>query len=205
MTDLFKKIQTHLLNDDMPSKYFNAIFDEPFFHNPPFNMLKKLKQTKQSLKHHPEGNVWNHTMLVIDEAAQLKSQSKNSIVFMWAVLLHDIGKPSVTKNRGGKITAYNHDKTGAVLVKDFLSQLTDDSKFTDDVAALVRWHMQILYVVNDLPFADIGSMRAQADVNEVALLGLADRLGRSNADMKAEKENINLFLQKCNIIDENKK
>lgn len=195
--ELFERTQAHLLNDDIPSEYFNTACDEPFFHNPPFNMLKKLKQTKQSLKHHPEGNVWNHTMLVIDEAAQLKNHSKNSIVFMWAALLHDIGKPSVTKNRSGKITAYNHDKAGSVLVKDFLSQLTDDIKFTDDVAALVRWHMQILYVVNDLPFADIDSMRAQADINEVALLGLADRLGRSNADMKAEKENINLFLQKC--------
>lgn len=143
----------------------------------PFDMLIKLKNTAQSKKFHPEGNIWNHTMFVVDKAARLKHKSKNIEVFMWAAFLHDIGKPKTTKIRGNKITAYDHDKAGAKLSKDFLSVFTDDYKFIQDVSVLIRWHMQILYVVKNLPFAEIKSMKKQVDINEVALLGLCDRLG----------------------------
>ncbi len=43
---------------------------------------------------------------------------------MWAALLHDIGKAETTKNENGKITAYNHDKTGALQAEDFLKKVS---------------------------------------------------------------------------------
>jgi len=58
--------------------------------------------------------------------------------------------------------------------------------------------MQILFVVNELPFADINGMKRNTDINEVALLGLCDRLGRTGYDRKKEEENIELFLKKSN-------
>lgn len=69
---LYAEIEKHLLNDYNPSKYLNEIYNKPSFRQYPFIMLHKLKQTKQSPKHHPEGNVWNHTLLVVDEAAKIK-------------------------------------------------------------------------------------------------------------------------------------
>lgn len=36
-----------------------------------------MKTTAQSPVHHPEGNVWNHTMLVVDEAAKRRAESKD--------------------------------------------------------------------------------------------------------------------------------
>lgn len=112
---LFSQIEVHLLNDDKPSEYLNAVYNDPMFRQYPFDMLYKLKKTEQSKVHHPEGNVWNHTMLVVDEAAQAKAKSRNPVVFMWAALLHDIGKPGTTRIRKGRITAYDHDKLGAEL------------------------------------------------------------------------------------------
>lgn len=195
--NLLIDINTHLLYDEKPSCYFNNICNESIFYKYPFKLLYKLKHTEQSPKHHPEGSVWNHTMLVVDEAAIIKHKSKDANVFMWAALLHDIGKADTTKNRNGKITSYNHDKVGANLATVFLKEYTNDEKFIQAVACLIRWHMQILFVVNDLPFADIKTMKQQVDIKEVALLGLCDRLGRLNKDREQEERNIHIFIKKC--------
>ncbi len=191
------EINNHLLLDSKPSEYFNSVFEVPAFENYPFNMLCDLRATEQSPVHHPEGNVWNHTMLVVDYAAKEKHRSSDSRVFMWAALLHDIGKTPTTKNRKGKITSYDHEKIGAAMAREFLKEFTTDDKFIDKVCSLIRWHMQILHVVKDMPFADIENMKKDTDVNEVALLGLCDRIGRKKPDIEKEKQNILLFLKKC--------
>jgi len=197
--DLFSEMNDHLLHDDEPSIYCNCAFDDFDFLEYPFTMLSKLKATKQSPMHHPEGNVWNHTMLVIDVAAQVKSKSCNANVFMWAALLHDIGKPDTTKNRNGKITAYDHDKLGAKIAKQFLKEFGCDENFITAVSVLVKWHMQLLFVANSLPFADIKKMKSQTAIDEVALLGFCDRMGRLGANRMEEEQNITLFLNKCKI------
>jgi putative nucleotidyltransferase with HDIG domain len=161
-------------------------------------MLLKLRQTKQSPKYHPEGSAWNHTMLVIDEAAKLKVRSKNPNAFMWAALLHDIGKPVTTRIRKGKITSYDHEKIGEKLAGEFLRTFTDDDRFIKEVNSLVRWHMQMLFVVKNLPFADIEEMKHEVDIQEIGLLGLCDRLGRLRADKEKEEQDMRLFLKKCN-------
>lgn len=194
--EVFKDIENHLLEDETPSSYLNYISGTELFKDNPFKWLNDMKNTMQSPKHHPEGSVWNHTMLVLDEAAKEKQKSKNIRVFMWAALLHDIGKPGSTKIRSGRITSYDHDKLGAKMAKKFLAEFSQDSEFIDAVANLVRWHMQILFVAKELPFGDIEGMKEQTDVEEVALLGLCDRMGRTGADRSEEMKNISLFLDK---------
>ena len=196
---LFETIESHLIHDTFPSRFLNNIIDNPIFKVYPFDMLSKLKSVEQSQKYHPEGSVWNHTMLVVDEAAKVKNRSKDDRVFMWAALLHDIGKYSTTKSRKGKITSYDHDKVGADMAYKFLNKFTEDKEFIFNVVALVRWHMQILFVVNNLSSANIQDMKSQVDIKEVALLGECDRLGRLNVDREKENENIKLFIQKCSL------
>jgi putative nucleotidyltransferase with HDIG domain len=196
---LLYEINNHILLDEQPSIFLNSIVNTKIFKEYPFNMLYKLKETEQSPIYHPEGNAWNHTMLVVDEAAKLRNKSKDERVFMWAALLHDIGKAETTKNKKGKITAYNHETVGADLCVKFLQEFTTDDKFIQKVKGLVRWHMQILHVVKDMPFADIKSMKEETDIREVALLGFCDRMGRTNVDTIKEKNNIILFLEKCKL------
>lgn len=198
---IFSDFEYHLLKDEKPSKYFNyEIKHAVYFDQYPFTMLKKLKDIPQSPEHHPEGNVLNHTMLVVDEAALHKDKSEDKRVFMWAALLHDIGKAPATRWEKGKIIAYNHDKMGEEMVTDFLKNLTAEEVFIDKVSKLVRWHMQILFVVKDLPFAELGRMMSQVSYKEVALLGLCDRLGRGELKeekIQQEKDTIEKFLKKC--------
>lgn len=185
---LFKKIDKHLSEDVKPSIYLNKVSSNSLFSEYPFSILYRLKTIEQSPKHHPEGNVWNHTMLVVDNAAENKMKSSNSYVFMWAALLHDVGKAVSTKIRKGRITSYDHDKLGAVIAKEFLQVFFNDNEFIKKVCSLVRWHMQILFVIKSLPFANVEKMREQCNIYDVALLGLCDRLGRLGIDKKQKKK-----------------
>lgn len=198
MTDkkLFENISNHLLNDEKPSIYLNEIYDSDEFSKYPFDMLKQLKSTEQSPKFHPEGNVWIHTMMVVDECSNIKGKSKDSLALMWSALLHDLGKPKTTKMKKDRLTSYDHDKTGAKLAQQFLQCFTDDQDFINRVCKLVRYHMHILFVVKDLPFGDKKSILNDTNIDELALLGLADRLGRGNIDIDEEKLNIQKFLEK---------
>lgn len=171
-----------------------------FYDAYPFTMLGDLMKAEQSPDYHPEGNVWEHTLLVVDLAAEGRHISENPRVFMWSALLHDLGKAHTTKVRKGKITAYDHDKHGAILAADFLEKFINDEEFALKVSQMVRWHMQILFVVKHLPFADIDKMITEVSLGEIALLSLCDRLGRGNMNEKTrqkELENVKYFVQQC--------
>lgn len=197
--DLFYRLNEHLLQDEKPSDYINALSKESDFNEYPTSMLLLLQRTEQSAKYHPEGSVWNHTMLVVDEAAKVRDQSKDNKPFMWAALLHDIGKPDTTVNRRGKITSYDHDTVGAKLSIEFLRCYTDDEIFIKTVSALVRYHMHMLYILKGFPFGNSRKMLEEVDAEEIALLCRCDRLGRTGVDAKAVEDEYDEFRRK--IID----
>ncbi len=193
MEQQFQQIDFHLLHDECPSEYLEQISQEPWFSDYPFSLLLKLKETPQSKRYHPEGSVWNHTMMVVNEAAKRKKESKSERTLMWAALLHDIGKPGTTKIKKEKITSYDHDSEGEQLTEDFLSCFTSDGLWIKSVAKLVRYHMHILYITEKLPFGNAGKMKQETDINEVALLGLCDRIGRGGSDPEYEKKVVGKF------------
>lgn len=205
---IFKEFEYHLLNDNKPSEYFNKILrDTDIFTIYPFDMIGKLVEIEQNPMHHPEGNVWNHTMLVIDNAADRKYKTDNKREFMWAALLHDIGKGPTTKLKNGRLVSYDHDIVGSEMAVDFLNQFTNDKEFIKNVSILVRWHMQILFVVKKLPFARLKEMTDEISPDEIALLGICDRLGRGNMSEEKEREeenNIKLFLEEAYKFIKNK-
>lgn len=201
--DLFNDINNHLLEDERPSEYLNKLLKDGLLNDYPFTMLSDLNDVKQNLKYHPEGSVWNHTLLVVDEAAKVKHKSRDMRTFMWAALLHDIGKKPTTRLRNGKITSYNHDIVGKGMSEDFLSFFEADSEFKKNTSALVRWHMQPLFTAKDLPFSNIEKMLSEISLSEIALLSLCDRLGRGNMTQEKiedEKRGINIFIEKCNDV-----
>jgi len=202
MENTYLQIENHLLNDERPSAFLNGLLAGGGLQEWPLSLLYQLVEVPQSPKHHPEGDVWNHTCMVVDEAAQRRSASRHPRSFMWAALLHDLGKPKTTRIRkNGRVTAYDHDREGEILARQFLhSIIPEQEDFIEQVARLVRWHMQVLFVVKELPFADISTMLAQVDLDEIALLALCDRLGRGELSMEvaaAEAENVRIFVEKC--------
>ena len=95
-----------MTNDSAPAAQIDLMIRRAERSQSPFLVLTRQMTTPQSPVHHPEGNVWNHTLLVVDRAAAHKAFSADPRVFMWAALLHDIGKPEKTTQRRGPKTAY---------------------------------------------------------------------------------------------------
>ena len=205
---IFEEISNHLMNDEKPSIYLNSIFKDEKYNVDPINKIFKLQQIEQNPKYHPEGNVLNHVLMVVDKASQVKHKSEYPLAFMWAALLHDIGKLTTTKIRKGRITSYNHDNEGEDISKEMLDKLTDDEELKYQISKLVRYHMQPLFFDKNLPFFTFEDMINDIDYKEVALLSSCDRLGRgqmTSLDKERELNNIKKFKKYCKDIERRNK
>jgi tRNA nucleotidyltransferase (CCA-adding enzyme) len=95
---------------------------------------------------HPEGDVWEHTKQTTDVAAALRGRlsPEKQEAFMFAALLHDVGKAVPGISIEG--SAHGHDAAGEAPARAFMQRLSAPNKTTDTVARLVREHMQPLYL-----------------------------------------------------------
>ncbi|MDO4976465.1 MAG: HD domain-containing protein [Eubacteriales bacterium] len=107
-----------------------------------FEEVEKLDEIPQGPEHHMEGNVWVHTMMVLDRAAKCRDLVEDPLAFMLAALCHDFGKIVATEEKNGKIHAYGHEVKGLPLVKHFLGKLTSEKQMTDYILNMVRYHMK---------------------------------------------------------------
>lgn len=187
----FLEIEKTLLQEEKPSIFIEKLLKTDRLNKYPFSMISDLNKIPQNPKYHPEGNVFNHVMMVIDEGVQQREKVTNKRAFMWGLLLHDIGKTPTTKMRKGRLTSYNHDKVGAVMAREFMEYFNEDEEFISLVSSLVRWHMQSLYVNKNLPFKEIDKMVSELNINDIVLFSLADRLGRGGIDKEKRREVFN--------------
>lgn len=194
--ELFRQIEKHLLEDEKPSIYIKTLLKERSFNEYPFSFISDLQDVDQNPKYHPEGNVFNHTMMVIDEGAKVRDKSNDKRVLMWSLFLHDVGKKSTTKMRKGRLTSYNHDTVGKKLAQEFLNYFDQSKEDIMKVSSLVRWHMQSLFVSKNSRFKNISDMIKDVDKNEIVLVALADRMGRGKItedDVKQTLDDIEKF------------
>jgi len=106
-----------------------------------FPELEALRGVPQDPQWHPEGDVWLHTMLVLDEAAALRDGGDEDLALMYAALCHDMGKPAVTVEDGVRIRSPKHDSIGARMAREFLEGLRAPGRLSDQVEALVKYHL----------------------------------------------------------------
>lgn len=105
-----------------------------------FPELVALIGCEQSPIHHPEGDVWTHTLHVCDEMAAVDG---HDYVDMFVALFHDIGKPATTKINEGKITAYGHAEVGSTMACEFFEKYFDGFLIKDLalISQLIKIHM----------------------------------------------------------------
>lgn len=107
-----------------------------------FREVEGLIGVLQEPRFHPEGDVWNHTMLVLDEAAKLRDQAKEPLGLMLAALCHDLGKQTTTQNIDGRLRSLGHEEAGVPLTQKLLSRLTSEKRLHHHVENLVLLHMR---------------------------------------------------------------
>ena len=137
---VFEEFSKLLLKAEKPSLGFEFLKESGWIIH--FPELKDLIDCPQNPEWHPEGDVWVHTMMVIDNAAQLRKNLPEDLqlAYMFGALLHDIGKPATTVLP--LCTAHGHAEVGAELSLDFMKRLTNSSKLIADVEHIVRLHMR---------------------------------------------------------------
>lgn len=185
---IFNELHKLLLYSSQPSIGLRYLADTKILEHrhPELAALINCAQTEAT---HPEGDVWEHTLLVVDEAAKIKNQSKNPEALMWAALLHDIGKPKVSRRQGKKITAYSHDVVGATMVGQFLQDLKASNSLIQEVRVLVREHMHPVLLYKDRERVSnkaIARLANRVDTEELLWLAQADFTGRGGVGRQVE-------------------
>ena len=182
------ELEKALLKAKKPSVFFEELrkMNQLFVW---FPELEALIDVPQGMEFHPEGDVWQHTMQVVDEAAALRHLAKEPLWFMLSALCHDFGKAVVTVETEGKIHAYRHELEGVPIVKKFLSRITTETKLTEYVLNLVQQHMEPNMMVDNS--AGVKSFMRMFDKSvcpeDLLLLSKADYLGRKVQDSDKEK------------------
>jgi tRNA nucleotidyltransferase (CCA-adding enzyme) len=112
-------------------------------------MLEALKFTPQDSVFHPEGDVEKHSELCLKQTERIINDnlitSKEKIVLVMALLLHDIAKPLCTeemmKNNRMTITSHGHEEMGGVMSKDFLGSIGFHEDLVIPISNLISNHL----------------------------------------------------------------
>jgi poly(A) polymerase len=108
-----------------------------------------MKGVAQPPEFHPEGDVWIHTLLMLQNLA-----ARSSATLAWAVLLHDVGKPPTflsAEQTGDRIRFDGHAEIGARIAAEICRRLRFSSDDTQQIEALIANHLR---------FKDVFDMRA---------------------------------------------
>lgn len=102
--------------------------------------IEALKGVEQSPDFHPEGDVFTHTLLTLEQISNLKFQISESLAY--GCLLHDVAKPLCINKEGERITFYSHTEKGAEMAVEILKRLKRSRAVWERVEYLVRNHLR---------------------------------------------------------------
>jgi tRNA nucleotidyltransferase (CCA-adding enzyme) len=140
---------------------------------------------------HPEGDVWTHTLLVVDEAAKLrKGDRPDDLILMFGALCHDFGKPETTVEKNGRIVSPGHAEAGVAPARRFMECMTRDSALLEGVDQVVRYHLRPaeLYRVRDeVGHGAIRRLALQVKIEDLVRWAQADHFGRGSEDALARQ------------------
>jgi len=168
-----------LLKAEKPSIFFDTLAGMGQLRDW-FPEVEALIGVQQEPAHHPEGDVYTHTMLVLDQAAKLRTQAAYPLGLMLAALCHDFGKPQATKMIDGKIRAFDHENLGVPLAAQFIARLSAEVRLHKYVANMVRLHMRpnSLYYMKSGKKAYMKLLDQSIEPGDLLLLAKADHCGR---------------------------
>jgi len=107
--------------------------------------LDKLKGVEQPPRFHPEGDVWQHTLNMLELMPQSEDTDIN-LCLAWGTLLHDVGK-ALTRSEDEKgVHFYGHVQKGEEIADDIMQRLRFSSAQRETVLNLIGQHMVFMNV-----------------------------------------------------------
>jgi putative nucleotidyltransferase with HDIG domain len=107
--------------------------------------IERMKGVEQPPQFHPEGDVWIHTLLLLDQL-----EPGCSMTLAWGALLHDVGKPPTFRVAPDRIRFDGHVEVGIAMATEICRRFRFSNDETRQIVALVQNHMR---------FADVERMK----------------------------------------------
>jgi poly(A) polymerase len=143
--------------------------------------VKALQGVAQPPEFHPEGDVWTHTLMMLEGLG--KGPQAVTPTLALGVLLHDIGKPATFRVRE-RIRFDGHVEVGVKIAENICRRLKLSSRETERVAELVGQHMR---------FKDFGQMKRSTQLKFLALDGFDEHLELHRLDCLASHGNLDIY------------
>jgi len=144
--------------------------------------IAALKGVEQPPEYHPEGDVWIHTLMMLEGLPAGVSPT-----LAWGVLLHDVGKPSTFRSAaqtGDRIRFDGHVDVGVAIGREILGRLRFSNDDTEQILALVEHHMK---------FKDVKRMRPATLKRFVRLPRFDEHLALHRLDCLSSHRNLEAY------------
>jgi poly(A) polymerase len=172
---------TKLLTEGAPRRGFELL-DQTGLLLQVLPEIHAMKGVSQPPQYHPEGDVWIHTLLMLEGLP-----AGASTTLAWGVLLHDVGKPPTFRpesETGDRIRFDGHVDVGIRMAEEICRRLRFSNEDTEQILALVNNHMR---------FKDVESMRASTLKRFVRLAQFDEHLALHRLDCLSSHRQLDAY------------
>jgi poly(A) polymerase len=146
--------------------------------------IAKMKGVEQPPEYHPEGDVWVHTLMLLEQLP-----AGVSCELAWGFLLHDVGKPATFQppdpaRRGDRIRFNGHVEVGVRIAEVMLERLRFSNDSRAQILALIQHHMQ---------FGDVMAMKESTLKRFVRMPRFEEHLALHRADCLASHRKLGMW------------
>jgi putative nucleotidyltransferase with HDIG domain len=166
---------TKMLTEGRARRAFELL-DETVLLKETLPEIERMKGVEQPPQFHPEGDVWTHTLLLLE---QLKPGC--SMTLAWGALLHDVGKPPTFRIAPDRIRFDGHVEVGVAMAEEICHRFRFSNEETRQIVALIENHMR---------FADAERMKSSTLKRFFRLARFEEHLALHRMDVLASNRNL---------------
>lgn len=141
--------------------------------------IVRMRGVEQPPQYHPEGDVWTHTLLLLE---QLPAGCTPTLA--WGALLHDVGKPPTFRRAPDRIRFDGHVEVGIRMAEEICRRLRMSNSDTEQILALIANHMR---------FGDVEKMKISTLKRFLRLPAFAEHLALHRMDCMASHRDLSLY------------
>jgi poly(A) polymerase len=145
--------------------------------------IARLHGVEQPPEFHPEGDVWVHTLMLLEQLPEGVSPT-----LAWGALLHDVGKPATftpaPADGTGRIRFNGHVEVGVRIAEDICRRLRFSNEEAEQIAALVENHMR---------FGDVKKMKDSTLKRFFRLRNFPEHMALHRMDSRASHGDLSLY------------
>ena len=178
---------TKMLTEGHARRAFELLDESRLLHEA-LPEVERMKGVEQPPQYHPEGDVWVHTLLLLE---MLKPEASRTLA--WGALLHDVGKPPTFRVAPDRIRFDGHVEVGVRMAEEICHRLRMSNEDREQIAALVANHLR---------FADVLRMKESTLKRFLRLPRFEEHLELHRIDCLGSHGDLTLYDFVCRKIEE---